>query len=354
MPLLFAGLFGARSVFATSTQLTPISGHADVIYDGYSTDNVNVSNVFGKSTTSSWASKVGMKYIPEANRFICQIDIVVGKAGSPSDGLKVEVYNGGTTVDNGNIVATSYNTWSASEIASNNGQVLTYWFDGTSINTGACFGVVAGQTYWITVSRTGSLSDTDYYFWYHTTTGGQPTEATGLSYSKEFGQYTNSGINMHPDIDIYGISDGTSIEPNIGDWQCSVDTWFPGYETLCTFVHTILIPPNGFGAFIKGKMNDSQGLLYSKAPFAYFVQIKNQVTNLDTTTTTTGYLMDTTLHAHTATAADISIPIQAFNTAAGSSERGIFDEVRPYIETFLWLYFAWYLLTRGLRLFKGI
>jgi hypothetical protein len=87
-----------------------------------------------------------------------------------------------------------------------------------------------------------------------------------------------------------------------------------------------------------------------KVPFYYYYQLKNSFTGISTTATDT-YFVSTTL-ALTSSHGTTNIPFQFLNTA-DSQNKSIFNSFRVYISAALWLGFAFYLMTRAFRLFKG-
>jgi hypothetical protein len=102
--------------------------------------------------------------------------------------------------------------------------------------------------------------------------------------------------------------------------------------------------------FFTNKFNYLNQLLITKAPFSYFMALKDKFANVSTTTTD-GYFINATLA--TAGTNPISVNFQAFNTA-DSNISGMLNNFKPYMIALLWLGFASYALTRVYRLFKPI
>lgn len=98
---------------------------------------------------------------------------------------------------------------------------------------------------------------------------------------------------------------------------------------------------------------DTQSLFQSKAPFAYFYQLKSTFSGVSTSASI-GYFINTTLASKDRNGNTLaSIPFQFLNTG-DSQTKGVFDDFRPYITAILWFGFATYLLTRAYRFFRPV
>jgi hypothetical protein len=119
---------------------------------------------------------------------------------------------------------------------------------------------------------------------------------------------------------------------------------------LCTVINFLFVPSslNETQTFA-----NTQTLFQSKAPFAYFYELKSSFSGVSTSASS-GYFISTTLTSKDRNGNVLaSIPFQFLNTA-DTQTKGIFDNFRVYISAALWFGFAVYLLTRAYRFFRPV
>lgn len=145
--LLPAFLFGGDFINPAyaSLQVTPPAGQNKVIYAG----NAQFTGYWGANYTQT--ENIMQKWIPASSHSVCQIDWWLNKQGSPTDNVRVKVYQGGTQSLNGTLIWTS-NAVAGSSISGY--QWVSFY--------NSCFTVNAGQTYWLELKR-DTLDNTNKY-----------------------------------------------------------------------------------------------------------------------------------------------------------------------------------------------
>lgn len=306
---------------------------------------------FGKST-SQYGNGIAWKYIAPDSHELCNAHLDLKKEGSPVDGLKVKVQLGSQT-DTG--PGDAYGLFSESqEIA---GSSLTTTLVSYIFNFQNCPILVGNSVYWIILYRTGAVSDTNYYI----NTQKVPSTSTtvdllNFANISSFGKFTtgtwNQPANSYFAIQLGGVvSDPSFPTPGgFGTQGCTSASTATHY--LCDVFQYLFIPQGGLTTYINTALGQIVTQAHSKAPFSYFYDLHDSFSDLNTSADK-GYLIDTTINVNTSTG-HFELPIQGFNTEDNTDERVPFDAVRPYIEAFLWLGFAYYLLTRAFKLFRGV
>ena len=257
--VLLLALLGFATPSFASTDLPAPSGQNAFVLKGINSSNVEVSKIFGAATTSSWTDKIGFKYIPESNRYICQVDAKLSRngTGSATSNVQLQVYSSGSNMDNGTLMYTSSNVWTHQDFTTS-AQLASFYF-GTASSPGNCFGVKGGSTYWFTWSRTDAPSDTVNWNFYFVNNVPSPSSATAQGYTKAFGAVTGSSI--YPDVNLYGILDGTGIS-TANTQPCDDNILY----SLCSVLYKYLIPDT---AVVSSNYTTLQTTFNSKAPFAY-------------------------------------------------------------------------------------
>lgn len=200
----------------------------------------------------------GARYIPNESHYLCQADFYIKKNANPTDSLRLDLYFGGTNLTNGTLVASSV-AWSASAL-SGSYQYISFWF-GTSSPPGNCYGVQAGQTYFLTLQRSGASDNTNNYQIY--VNAGTNAEYTGWS--------TGSGEVNTPYSVLYGITDGSALDIGIAE-PCPVNALY----TLCSLFYWLFIPDINTST-INTNIDSLFTLINTKIPFGYI----NAITEID-------------------------------------------------------------------------
>jgi hypothetical protein len=112
---------------------------------------------FGQNGYTYVQQRGAINMIPDNTGEVCSIELDINWIGTPTDGVKLTVYNYGLGDDtganpaNGSLVTSS--TLTATEIASTTER----------FNFQNCFEVIPGNRYHLLLERTGSNSDANYY-----------------------------------------------------------------------------------------------------------------------------------------------------------------------------------------------
>jgi hypothetical protein len=323
--LIVISLFFKVNFSYASAQVTPASGQNEILVDNSDLDNGSFSTtVFGGTgNVGEGFTKAGLKYIPEASHWVCQVDVRINNHNSPTDSVLMKIYSGGSDVDTGTLLATS-NQVTSTAITSSAGWV-SFWI-GTPTVPGSCIGMGSGGTYWFTFSRTGSNNGTNNYNLGLKNTNPIPNVIT--SYVKGGGLITGST----PDaiLQITGIKDGSAI--TLGTINpCADNLLF----SVCSLLYLLFIP--NF-TNISTRVASTSATLNSKVPFSYFNSLSG--INLSSVGTPDASL---TLPIHTGSGSSaLNFDIPFFATASANIS-GFFSAVKLSTTFIFWLGFLAYL-----------
>jgi len=310
---------------ALAQQVTPHESQNQNILRSQNQGSAN--QTMGRPSPSN--SSEGIRYIPTESHYLCQIDFRVKTNGSPTDGLNINIYQGGTTLTNGTLIWTSENTVNSADIGATE-DVISFWFGSVS-PPGACIAVVAGETYFIELNRTGSDHATNNYSIYYDTNDLLPN-GESLGFGDRNGQWS---VGTWPAVDIYGIEDGSGIntDSEVPDFCASLGI----LAGSCNLFASLF----GIDAeFAEDEFSDTYDSLVSKAPFAYIFPV------FDLNLSSTSASMDTPT---------ISIPLYAsfsgsliMDNSFDWSDDGIIGDlvglIRPTFALGLWFVLIFYIV----------
>jgi len=327
-------IFASQS-FASTTNYTPTAGQNQILYTNLT--GTTGSLRFGAASLGSWTDKIGLKYTPTVSHYLCSIDVFISKTGAPTDSVNLKLYQGGSGLDNGTLLATSANVWLGSDF-STSPQRTTFWF-GTNALPATCQGIVKNQTYWFTFARTGTPDDSHLYNFYFI----QQTNTELVGWTKQFGAVgspTNYGY-----ADLYGISDGSAL-----DIVTTVTNPCSGsfLESTCNLLSSLFIPSTSFASASADTLKTT---FLSKAPFSYI----NSALNLDLSTTGSGSSSPTlTLQINKPNSYVSSILPVSMTWTDSSANNNAFiatSAIRGVFTILLWLAFVFYIIFTIRRVF---
>lgn len=328
-------ILSSTKTYAASTQVTPDASQNDNLLTANT--NPKATLRFGAANTGSWTDIIGAKYIPENSHYLCQIDLEVSKNGTPTDSIQAQIYQGGSNLTNGSLLGTSANTWLGSDLGITT-QVVSFWFGSTTV-PGNCIGIVKGTTYWISVSRTGALNDTNNYNFEFQSSPAVPTSATWLGWSKIFGQVT--GTITVPTVNLWGINNGSALE----SIPTAVQSFCQNFGLLtetCNVFGSLFVPSQ---SVFSSNYTTVKNNLNSKAPFAYINTVfALNLSNTGSATSTPAISIPIT---HTSYISS-NLPTH-MDSNFGATLDSIKNSTRGVFAILLWLAFVFYIIRLASR-----
>jgi len=321
-----------------ATNIPPPEGQNSYILQ--STIGSYSSTIFGR-VSGGYNAYVGFQFVPNASRYLCQVDVTVHKSGAPTDNIYANLMSGGTTLTNGTLLATS-NQIAGSDIGTGTGGTILSFYFGTASSPGNCFGVSGSQNYWIQIKRSGSNSDTNYYH-YDYNSGGTSSGGVCLLWGSTFGKYSpdaECGAN------IYGISDGSFLDISISPvTNVCTNNVLAG---ACSLLANLFIPSQTVAS---SSANTIKDLFLSKAPFGYI----NTALSIDLTDTNAASTSPTlTLPiGHTNDYISDLIPSSMVwaDSSANNNAQTATNGFRTTFSLLLWLVFIFYIVFTIRRVF---
>lgn len=300
-----------------------------------STTNGGNSENFGRANNVSYASKMGIRFKFPDDQFICGFTVRVGKVGNPTDNMTASLYtNTDASFPTGTALANFQNVYIGNLDISTSGTNLFYYF-----NNNSCYKTTAKQYNWVVLSRSGALSDTDYYTIIYNGTGSlawlygknfitPDTNTTNLVRgSNEFGPST---ITTEPIVNMYGYfsQNASSTQNSIGD-----------KGTTTPQQNLTEIPEGGIPtcSFLNAK-DPLMFIMSGKFPFSYIFDICNLVEDLFQSTTTNSLIVPATPFAFTGkygTTSSLTVIDETNNTVKTYA-----DLLRTPLRLIMWLLFA--------------
>jgi len=326
--ILFAYLFTISANAYASTQLTPAEGRNEIISQGL-VGSAGLTS-FGNST-GFHPKHIGFKYTPTASHYVCQVDFTLRKNGNPTDFVKMSVYEGGSSMINGDLLnGTSAFVWSGTEIATTGGIV--------SFPLSDCIALSKTKYYWFTLSRTvsGGEEASDYYYYYSTATDSTPNdEIYSWSESGEQTGYHNYGT-------MYGIGDGSLIdfaEENSAENVC--DNTPDLVKPFCQATYKLLVPNS---EDINTDVASMSASLNEKVPFAYILEVFNIGDELSATNSATPTFINIP-YSSSSVSALFGVP-QSIQGNLPEFAQNYFNILKTAISFIMWALFLTYLIVR--------
>jgi len=239
---------------------------------------------FGVSGTGN--VRAGIVWTPAANLVICDVEMNAAKNGSPTDYLRLTIYD-----DPSSTTPDSPGSGTSVDVL---GSGL-----GTSLGTIAftlpdCRVFFSGHTYGFVLTRTGSLDATNNYD-IEKCTGSCSSVSSLNNHTYSSGSWTDINENASWRMTANG---GTALDfPELTYDDPNACPQDPSFFSTCfwysMFIQAFVPAEDSYSAITwADTLNDMEG----KAPFAYFLDVRDQVLAMDDTTggswTETVTLMD--------------------------------------------------------------
>jgi len=259
--------------------------------------------------------------------YLCQADFAFGKSGTPTDSILLTISTGGSSPDNGSVIATS----SVAAASFSSGDVVTMDFP-------VCYGISPSSTVYFTFSRTGSLSNTNFY-------------SVGATRSSNSASFNNTDVQYVPSSwsdDTVAVATrlrgtqnaSTTISlllPTFGVSSSSATFVCPDwglFTPLCDFAVWAVVPPASVTTQLEAVRSD---LLATRFPFAYFSELSTAWNATTTATSTPSITLPFAGHQ-----------IQFLGPSSGSDFVGSsnWSILQTLLGTAIWLSFGFYVYDR--------
>jgi len=234
-----------------STTIPPDTSQNGVIID------VQGSTLGSQYWGDNLNRRMGYRYQPINNHYVCQVDIRASKLGTATDSIRLSVRQDGTNLTNGTLIQTSQNVWLHSDL---DGSYASFWF-GTVSPPGNCFPVVSGKTYFFVLDRTGGVYTTDNYNFIYTNT-------SLYDEIRWFNQYGEATDGYEPSVRMFGITNAQGLSSEVVDTSSFCDG-LGLFAEICNTVTFLFVPNTNV---LQSDIEDLIDTLSSKAPFAYVIE----------------------------------------------------------------------------------
>lgn len=262
--------------FAALPQFSPDSTQNQVLLDTL----YNPTGVGDQNFGNTGFNKVGFLYTPSSSHWVCQVHALFGKFGHPTDSVQLQLYDSQNTmasaISSGNLDGTFYSLVNGIDLT-NSDQSADFIFQAAT-PPGICLPLHAATNYWFVFSRTGSLSNTDYYLFEENQ---NLTPRPNASSVIQAWTTTGQSSGFVPSTTVYGITDGTAINNATGSASLTTETCANNIlYSLCTLFYPNL-------SVLSSNFTTLQNTFNSKAPFGYItsaLSINLSVTNAASST----------------------------------------------------------------------
>lgn len=334
-------------VFLTSSSqafaLAPQGLVANVVLD-----TTPASIAFGTNDSGIGSKEIALHYINPDSKAICSFYLDLKITGSPAI-PQIAVYPGTLedTEPNLNLTPLQFTNIDISNLNDES-------FTKTYVSFNNCPVIVGNTVAWIVLSLP-TYTQNDYYSILSTSWCGQDHSCHYQSSTI----FTNTSLYQHPQgnnwinnqggyiqIEVWGYTDSSSFAPpaEFTEYDNICPQGAVIYQ-LCSAVTYVFVPRDGFGNTFTNKINELWDTMKTKVPFAYYDQL---ITNFESIDTANFSLTDITQDAVDST---LAIATTDHTNQSVPTEKDIFDYVRPFIELYLWLIIAGYLIFRVFRMF---
>jgi hypothetical protein len=164
-------------------------------------------------------------------------------------------------------------------------------------------------------------------------------------------QYLENGTTVMYDIpfSVYASSTaqsaGTTVNPAAPDdrqYGPCLNLPLIGLNNFClgTAFYALTIPNP---RFTKDDVNDTYGLMQTKIPFAFYYQLKDQLSGV--TASSTDFTYNIPVNLASSTGVSLNIPFSSNN----SGVHNVRSALDPWFKAFAWFYFAWWAYRKAIN-----